>query len=151
MELNIGSNIFRNVDGIIKIEGKEQIVLQIAPEENRLLLTMDLYDTNGQHIAHLRKNVWAFNTKNRFDLQMSPVAPSLYSFPVSLHLKDNETGDVVFTAKLVEKNRLHIPEGRVFSHKGQLLEITPHCYRFPGKPRMFGGVQDLRGGTIAIG
>jgi hypothetical protein len=150
MEVNVGSNVYRNANGVLRVQEKEQIVLQIQ-EDHRLFLTMDLYDLDGNHIAHLRRNSWAFNTKNRYEIRTSPVAASLFTLPASVKLLDKETGDVILEVNLVEKDTLHIPQGKVFSHKGHLLEITPHCWRFPGKPTMFGSVQDVRGGIITIG
>jgi len=44
MELNIGSNIIRNTIGVLNVQGKEQIFLEIG-EDDQLLLTMDIYDS----------------------------------------------------------------------------------------------------------
>ena len=151
MELNIGSNVFRNANGIIRVQDKEQIVLQIHEGDQRLFLTMDLYDASGGHIAHLRRNAWAFNTKNRFELLTSPASASLFSFPACVKLLDKESEVPVLNLSLVEKDTIHILQGKVYSHTGQLLEITPHCWRFPGKPTMFGSVQDVRGGIVTLG
>src|SRR5207249_12124811 len=95
MELNIGSNIFRNTNGVLALQGREQNVLEMRPDQTQLLLTMDLYDKEGSQIAHLRRNSWAFNDKDRFQLSTSPVALSLFRDPVWLKLTDKETGDVV--------------------------------------------------------
>ncbi len=151
MELHIGSNVYRNANGVLKVQEKEQVVLQIQAEDNRLLLTMDLYDSSGNHVAHLRRNAWAFNAKNRYEVHASPVSASLFTFPACVKVLDHETGSLILEANLVEKDTIHIPLGNVLSHKGQLLEITPHCWRFPGKPTMFGSVQDVHGGSIAMG
>ena len=151
MELNIGSNRYRNASGVIKVQDKEQIVLQIQTEDPRLLVTMDLYDATGNHVAHLRRNTWAFNSKNRFELQSSPASASLFTFPACLKLLEKETGEVILEINLVDKDTIHIPRGRVYSSKGQLIEITPHCWRLPGKPSMFGSVQDVRAGMVVMG
>jgi hypothetical protein len=151
MELNIGSNIYRNANGIVKVQEKEQIVLQIQPEGHRIFLTMDLYDSCRNHIAHLRRNSWGFNDKSRFDVQTSPVSESLFTFPACVKLINKETKEVVFEVSLVEKETVHIPHGKLYSHKGQLLEITPHWWRLPGRPTMFGSVQDARGAAAIIG
>jgi len=44
MELNIGSNIIRNTTGVLKVQGKDQIFLEIG-DDDQLLLTMDIYDS----------------------------------------------------------------------------------------------------------
>ena len=59
MELNIGSNVYRNANGVLTLERKEQIVIEARSESPQLLVTADLYDAKGDHVAHLRRNVWA--------------------------------------------------------------------------------------------
>jgi hypothetical protein len=151
MELNVGSNVFRNTNGVLKLDNKEQVVLQIQEEEHQLFLTMDLYDSGGNHIAHLRRNAWGFNMKNRFALEKIPISASLFTYPLCLRVIDQETSEVVLEAKLIEKGIVHISQGKLYSHKGHLLEVTPHCWRVSGKPSMFGSVQDVRGGAALIG
>jgi hypothetical protein len=151
MELNIGSNIFRNTNGVLKVDGREQVVLQIRDEAPRLFVTMDLYDPAGQHVAHLRKNAWRFNHQDRFELQQSPVSASLFTYPISATLIDRSTKDTVLEVQLVDHNLVHIPRGRLHSHTGRLMEITPHFWRFPGQPTKFGTVFDARGMAAVIG
>ena len=47
LELHVGSNIFRSTNGVIKFQGKEQIVLEVQPDPPALFLTMDFYDEQG--------------------------------------------------------------------------------------------------------
>lgn len=150
MELNIGSNIFRNANGVLKLGGKEQMVVEIRGDSPQLFLTADLYDAKGTHVAHLRRNVWAFNSKNRFELHTSPTL-ALFSYPTWLKVFDKETDDMIIDIQLVKEATVHIHHGRLYSHKGQPLEVTPHCWRFPGSAAMFGSIQDIRGGSVVIG
>jgi hypothetical protein len=150
MELNIGSNIFRNANGVLKLEGREQVVVEIRGESPQLFLTADLYDATSVHVAHLRRNVWAFNFQNRFELQTSPPL-SLFSYPTWLKVFDRETNETIVDIHLVKEATIHIHTGRLYSHKGQPLDITPHCWRFPGHAAMFGSIQDIRGGAVVIG
>lgn len=149
MELNIGSNIYRNANGVLTLDGKEQIVIETRGESPQLLVTADFYDAKGTHVAHLRRNVWAFNFKTRFELETSP-ALSLFSYPTWLKILDKETGETILDITLVKEAMVHIANGRLYTHKGQLLDITPHCWRFPAYPAMFGSVQDIRGGAVVI-
>ena len=151
MELNIGSNIFRNTNGVLALQGKEQIVLEMKPDHTQLLLTMDLYDAEGSHLAHLRRNSWAFNEKNRFQLSTSPVALSLFTDPVWLRLTDKETGEMVLEVSVVDKERVHVLRGKFHTHKGKLVEITSHYCRMIGGITKFGDVADVRGGAVVIG
>lgn len=150
MDLNIGSNIYRNTNGILKIQGREQIVIEIRGEEKPLFLTMDFYDAHGEHLAHLRRNAWAFNRINRFEIQTGPSSQSLFTYSAFVRVVDQETGDTAVEVKLVEKECIHILHGKFYSHRGQLLEITPHCLRLPGRPSLFGNVSDARGGPTMI-
>lgn len=151
MELNVGSNIFRNANGVLTLHGKEQIVLEMKADHTQLLLTMDLYDTEGSHIAHLRRNSWAFNDKNRFQLSTSPVALSLFSDPVWLKLTDTETGDVLLEVSAVDKEKVQVLRGKFHTHKGKLVEITSHYCRMIGGSKKFCEVADVRGGAVVIG
>ena len=150
MELNIGSNVFRNANGILKLAGKEQVVIEVRGDSPQLFVTADLYDARGDHVAHLRRNLWAFNSKNRFQLETS-AALSLFTYPTWLKIFDKETSETILDIHLVKEATIHILSSRLYSHKGQLLDITAHCWRFPGNPAMFGSVQDIRGGAVVIG
>jgi hypothetical protein len=150
MELNIGTNIFRNTNGILKLQGKEQVFLEVHADPPGLVLTIDLYDEHGGHIAHLRRNKWAFNQKNRFDLQTS-TALSLFTYPAWLRIVDKETHDAVLDINLVKEDTVHILKGKFLTHKGHPFEITPHYWRLAGIPTMFGNVQDNRGSAVTIG
>jgi hypothetical protein len=150
MDLNIGSNVFRNTNGVLKVEGKEQLVLQIDAEDPQLFVTMDLYDAAGTQLAHLRRNVWRINHHNRFDVERVPSDTSLFTLPMCVTLIDKPTG-IVLEVKLMDMQTVYIPHGRFYSHTGQLVEITPHYWRFPGKPTTFGSVCDVRGGAAALG
>ena len=65
MQLTIGSNRLRNTDGIVSVRGDEQIKFEWGPSYAELLLTMDLYNVSGYHIARLRRNQWTFNDRDR--------------------------------------------------------------------------------------
>src|SRR5574337_2214636 len=70
LELLIGSNIFRNTNGVVKIQGKEQLFLELKPEQGLLLLTADLYSETGFHVGHLRRNVLVLNRAEQFDIDI---------------------------------------------------------------------------------
>lgn len=141
MELNIGSNIIRNTSGVLNVQGKEQIALEVGESDQQVLLTMDIYDSQRNHIAKLRRNAWVFNNKERFQITTAPS---------SLKLIDRETGDVIVEVNVIDKNRLQILQGKFFTHTGNLLEITPQFWRIMGLT-MSGCVIDSCGTAVAIG
>lgn len=140
MELNIDSNIIRNTSGVLNVAGEEQIFLEIGGD-GQLLLTMDIYDTGRQHVAKLRRNAWAFNNNDRF---------TITTHPSSLKLIDKETSEVVVEANVIGINQIQILNGRFYTHRGDLLEITPQFWRIHGIT-MSGNIIDSCGGAIALG
>ena len=68
LELHVGSNIFRTTNGVVKLQGKEQIVIEVQPDPPALLLTMDFYDERGQRIGHIRRNQLSVVGSARFAL-----------------------------------------------------------------------------------
>lgn len=151
MDLSIGSNSFRNANGVLKVQGREQLVLETRADGQQLLLTMDLYGSTGEHLAHLRRNVWAFNHDERFQVTTGPTTPALFTESAWLRLTDTQTGEPVLEAKIVGADKVQILTGKFHTHKGQLLEITSHLCRIAGSVTMFGDVLDVGGGTVAIG
>lgn len=150
LELNIGSNVFRNTNGVLKIQGKEQIVFELRPNDHQLLLTMDLYDDEGKHVAHLRRNTWAVNVANRFAVSTTSTS-SLFSEPSWLKVSDSHIDDTVLEITLINHDKIHLVSGKFYSHKGQLVEITSHLCRIGSGVTMFGNVFESRGGIVSIG
>ncbi len=151
IELTIGSNVFRNTNGVIKLEGKEQMVVEFHPEDGQLLLTMDFYDSAGSHVAHLRRNAWAFNTANRFAFTSGSVSLSLFNEPPWLKVSDRNSGDVVLEITVTHSGKIQILNGKFYTHKGHLVEITSHYCRVVPGLTLFGDVFEARGGAASIG
>ncbi len=151
LEIRLGSNIFRNTNGVLKIQGKEQLVLELAPEHDRILLTMDLYDGSGNHVAHLRRNRWAFNDGGRFVISTSESPPTLFPNLAWLKLTDQESGDTILEAAVSPDDKIHVATGKFYSHRGQLIEITSHYCRVGSTQTLFGDVFEARGGTATLG
>jgi len=141
MELNIGSNIIRNTSGVLNVQGKEQIGLEIGKIDKQLLLTMEIYDSNGQLIGKLVRNAWVHNDNDRFIVT---------THPTSLKLIDKQTGGIIVEAKVTDKGNIEIPQGIFYTHRGHMLEITPQYWRIMGIT-MSGNIFDSCGGAVEIG
>ena len=115
MQLTIGSNRMRNTDGIISVRGKRQIFLEWGPFESELLLTMDLYNAGGDHIARLRRNHWTFNDRGRFNFTAKTRG---------FNLVDTKSSKVVLEARVVGGNSVVITQGAFHSSAGHQIEIT---------------------------
>src|SRR5689334_3150168 len=95
LELHVGSNIFRTTNGVMKLQGKEQIVLEVQPDPPALLLTMDFYDEQGQRIGHLRRNQLSAAGSQRFAVcATSPPDPTLDD-PLTVTVSERSTGSPI--------------------------------------------------------
>lgn len=150
LELSIGSNVFRDTNGILKLQGREQIVLEHRPDEQRLLLTMDLYDDQGTHVAHIRRNAIVFNSGGRFVFHSAP-AGGADPGGTGFHIYDRSTGETVLEAAALPNGKIRLSSGRFYTHKGQLVEVTAHYCRIGGGPTLFGDVFESRGGPVQLG
>ena len=114
MQLTIGSNRLRNTDGIISVRGNEQIKFEWGPSYAELLLTMDLYNVDGYHIARLRRNQWTFNDRDRFLFAGSTKG---------LNLVDTKSKQVVLEARVAGGDSVVVTQGAFHSSKGHQIEI----------------------------
>jgi len=151
LELLIGSNIFRNTNGVVKIHGKEQLVVESKPEQGLLFVTIDLYGEGGLHIAHLRRNVLVLNQEDRFAIDIHRAQHDTATDAPWVRLSDRQSGEVVLEARVVAENRIQIASGKFYSHKGTLVEITPHYCRIGSGTTIFGDIMENRGGTVILG
>ncbi len=140
MEFNMGSNTIRNTNGVIKAEGKDQILLELGPN-SELLLTMDIYDTNGVHVAKVIRNVFAFDYKDRYRITAKPT---------SLVLIEKEHKTVVLEATVTDRDKIQVIQGAFYSSKGHLIEINRRCWKVMGST-ISGMVFDSHGGAITLG
>ena len=68
----------------------------------------------------------------------------------SLRLIDKEAGEIIVEVNVISENQIQVSQGRFYTHKGDLLEITPKFWRIRGVT-MSGNVIDRCGGAVAIG
>lgn len=150
-ELRIGSNIFRSTNGVVKIHGKEQLVIEVKSEQGLLFATLDLYDESGTRIGHLRRNVLTLNERGRFVVDV-PLGQNLSSVHTpSVLVTDRQSGHVVLEARMASEYRVDLTCGKLYSHKGMPVEITPHYCRIGSSTALFGNIVEARGGPVILG
>jgi hypothetical protein len=149
-ELLIGSNVFRNTNGVVKIHGKEQLVLESRPEQGLLLVTIDLYDEGGTQIAHVRRNVLVMNRAAQFAIDVHRATTDMPADAPWVRLHGRQSGEIVFEARVVSENRMQITSGKFHSHTGALVDITPHYCRIGSGKTLFGDIVENRGGTVVL-
>lgn len=150
-ELLIGSNIFRNTNGVVTIQGKEQLVLETRPEQGLLLVTIDLYDATGSQIAHVRRNALVINRAAQFSIDIHQATTDMPSDAPWVRVYGRQSGEIAFEARIVSDNRLQITSGRFYSHTGALVDITPHYCRIGSGRTLFGDIVENRGKTVVLG
>lgn len=151
LELRIGSNIFRSTNGVVKIHGKEQLVIEVRPEQGLLLATLDLYNERGIRIAHLRRNVLMLNDSGRFTVDVPPGQCLSSVDSPSILVTDLQSDHVVLEARMTSERRVDLVCGKLYSHKGMLIEITPHYCRIGSGTTLFGNIVEARGGPAILG
>lgn len=151
LELLIGSNLFRNTNGVIKVHGKEQLVLESKPEQGLLLVTMDLYSESGTHVAHVRRNVLALNLAGQFTTEIHRSQTDVTTDSPWVRLLDHRAGVIALEARVVSENRVQVASGKFYSHRGTLVEITPNFCRIGSSTTLFGDIVESRGGTVVLG
>lgn len=151
LALGIGSNIFRNTNGVVRIHGKEQLVIEVKPERGLLLTTLDLYNERCIRIAHLRRNVLTLNDSGRFTADV-PLGQSLSSVDApTVLVTDMQSGHVVLEVRMTSEHRVDLTCAKLYSHKGMPVEITPHYCRIGSGTTLFGNIVEARGGPVILG
>jgi hypothetical protein len=151
LELHVGSNVFRNTNGVVKLQGKEQLVLETQPHPLTLLLTMDLYDEQGTRVGHIRRNALSAHSAGRFTINVKADGDSTPDDQPSVTVADRTTGHTVLEACLVQGRKVRMTVGHFYTHKGELVTISPHYCRIGTGLTLFGDVAESRGGAATIG
>lgn len=141
MDLEIGSNLYRNTDGMLEIEGVPQIMIALRKPGGPLLVNFVVFDNVGRVEAKMVDSTMAFNERRAHELTRTPTG---------LVMKHSESGKVVLQVELKESGRVVVQKGEFLTVKGHLLEISPVEWRLE-KRRMSGGDTDLNGGAVLIG
>ncbi len=151
LELGIGSNLFRNSNGVVRIHGKEQLVIETNREQGVFLITLDLYDEYGGRIAHLRRNALTLNKDDRFavEVHLEP-GPSSADGP-SVRLTDLQSGGIVLAAAMTAAHKVSFLYGKLYSHRGIQVEISPNYCRIGSGTTLFGDIIECRGGPVILG
>lgn len=151
LELHIGSNVFRTTNGVIKLQGKEQIVLEVQPDPPMLFLTMDFYDEQAQRIGHLRRNVLSAAGAGRFAVSVMTVPDATIDDPLTVTVSDRITGETIVEVYLFQRRKIRVTNAQFHTHKGEQVSISPHYCRIGTGLTMFGDVAECRGGMAILG
>lgn len=141
MDIEIGSNVYRNSNGVIEMEGVPLVQLAEKPSSGALLVNFALFDQAGRMVAKLVDSTLAFNERRAYELNKEPNR---------LELKEIESGKVVLRLEQRQPARVAINKASFWTIKGHLCEISSTECRID-KHRLSGGDTDTKGGAASIG
>jgi len=118
-EVDLGQNTFADVPGSVLAETdegrRELMVLEAGDESRQVLLTMDVYDAEGRDVAKLQRNV----------LVSGEEAFAVTASASSVTLSEKGTGRTVVEAIALDRGRVQVLQGNLFTPSGDRLAIRP--------------------------
>ncbi len=68
MDIEIGSNLYKNFNGTIEVEGVPQLQVSRHPSTGALLVNFALFDSNGRMLAKVVDSTLMFNERRAYEL-----------------------------------------------------------------------------------
>jgi hypothetical protein len=141
MDIEVGSNLYRNSDGTIEVEGVPQIQLAQHPSTGALLVNFALFDSTGRMLAKVVESTLMFNERRAYDLTRTPK---------SLAMKETASGKVLLQVEQKAPNVVCLTKGEFHTVKGHLFQVSAKEWKVD-KQQKSGVDQDVNGGAVLIG
>ena len=141
MDVEVGSNLYRNTDGMIEIEGVPQIQVTLKLATGMLLVNFALFDMEGKVTAKLNDSTLMINEKRAYEVTKSPK---------SLLLTHLASGTVILQMEVKAPDVVAFTKGEFHTIKGHVIRISPTEWNID-KLRASGTTQDAKGGPVALG
>lgn len=141
MDIEVGSNLYRNSDGTIEIEGVPQIHVTQHPSTGALLVNFALFDSNGRMLAKVVDSTLMFNERRAYDLSKTVK---------SVAVKEVASGKVLLQLDVRVPSVISFSRGEFYTMKGRLLQVSPTEWKIE-KQQKSGLTQDVKGGAVSIG
>ncbi|MBI3356560.1 MAG: hypothetical protein HY038_07320 [Nitrospirae bacterium] len=141
MDVEVGSNLYRNSDGTIEIEGVPQIQVAQHPSTGALLVNFALFDSNGRMLAKVVDSTMMFNERRAYDLSKTRK---------SVVVKEATSGKVLLQLDLKAPDVVSFSKGEFHTMKGHLLEVSAKEWKIE-KQQKSGQTHDAKGGAVSIG
>jgi hypothetical protein len=141
MDVEVGSNLYRNTDGMIEIEGVPQIQVALNQVTGALLVNFALFDAEGKLTAKLNDSTLMINEKRAYDVANTPK---------SLLLTHPASGRVILELSVKAPDVVACTKGEFHTIKGHVIKISPTEWSI-AKLRASGTTQDLKGKSVIIG
>src|SRR3977135_3724366 len=141
MDMEVGSNLYRNTDGMIEIDGIPQIQVALKPTTGSLLVNFALFDAGGKVTAKLVDSTLMINERRAYEVNMTPK---------SLLLHNLASGTVVLQLDVKAPDVVAFTKGEFHTIKGHVIQVTSVEWKID-KLRASGTTHDLKGGSVVLG
>ena len=141
MDVEVGSNLYRNTDGMIEIEGVPQIQVTLKPATGVLLVNFALFDANGKVTAKLNDSTLMINEKRAYDVTKTSK---------SLLLTHPASGTIILQIDVKAPNVVALTKGEFHTIKGHVIQVSATEWKID-KLRASGTTHDLKGGSVVLG
>jgi hypothetical protein len=140
MDIEIGSNLYRNSNGTIEVDGVPQIQVARHPSTGALLVNFALFDSNGRMLAKVVDSTMMFNERRAYELTKTDKRVAI---------KETESGRVLLQLDVKAPDVVSFSQGEFHTMKGHLLQVSPSEWKLE-KQRKSGLTQDAQGGAVSI-
>jgi len=141
MDIEIGSNLYRNSDGTIEIDGVPQVQLTRHPSTGALLVNFALFDAEGRMRAKMVDSTLTFNERRAYDVSKTAHG---------LALKEAASGKVLLQLDMKGPDIVTFSRGEFCTMKGRMLEVSEKEWKI-AKQTQSGQTVDVKGGAVSIG
>jgi len=141
MDVEVGSNLYRNTDGMIEIEGVPQIQVAMKPTTGDLLVNFALFDAAGKVTAKLVDSTLMINERRAYEVNTTPK---------NLLLTHLASGTVILQMDVKAPDVVAFTKGEFHTIKGHVIRVSPTEWKID-KLRASGTTQDVKGGSVVLG
>lgn len=141
MDIEIGSNLYKNSNGTIEVEGIPQIHVARHSSTGALLINFALFDSTGRMLAKVVDSTLMFNERRAYELRKTDT---------SVTMKETESGKVLLQLEVKAPDVVSFSRGEFHTMKGHVLQVSATEWKIE-KQQKSGLMQDVKGGAVAIG
>lgn len=141
MDIEVGSNLYRNTDGTIEIEGVPQIQVVRHPSTGALLVNFALFDSTGRMLAKMVESTLMFNDRRAYDVSKTAQ---------SVAVRESASDKVLLKMEVKTPGVVSFSQGEFHTMKGHLLEVSAKEWKLD-KLVKSGQTVDANGSAVTIG
>jgi hypothetical protein len=141
MDIEVGSNLYRNTDGTIVIEGVPQIQVARHPSSGALLVNFALFDSTGRMLAKMVDSTLMFNDRRAYDVSKTAQSVAVREFA---------SNKVLLQLDVKALDLVSLSKGEFHTMKGHVLQVSANEWKIDKQVKS-GQIIDAKGGAVSIG